>query len=126
MPHTTFSYPFEWKVHAWAQRLRGGDGFVAVLGEGGDIIRTVEGDDASPGGRCVSHALKEEATRGEARWISYDPFDAPEYAWLQWQGVPRATWERLLGERFVAGDLVGFGRARGLLDEFPADWGVMF
>lgn len=125
MPRTTFAYGFEWKIHGWAQRLRGGDGFVALLGENGDVVRVVAAERTS-GERCGSHAVMTELTGGAARWIFYDPFDAPEYAWLQWQGVPRATWERLLGERFAAEDLLGFGRARGPLGEFPADWGVMF
>lgn len=126
MPRTTFSYPFEWKVHGWAASFRGGAGFVALLGEAGEVFRVVEADRESFGNRCVSHEIMADVTRGEARWIFYDPFDAPEYAWLQWQGVPRATWERLLGEEFAAGDFQGFGRARDAVEEFPTAWGVMF
>jgi hypothetical protein len=126
MPRTTVSYVFEWKIHAWAQRLRGGDGFVALLGAAGDIVRVVEGDHASFGNRCVSHAIMEDVTGGQARWIFYDPFDAPEYAWLQWKGVPRATWEELLGASFVAEDFQGFGRVHDAVGEFPIAWGVMF
>lgn len=126
MPRATVSYPFEWKIHGWALQLRGGDGFVVVLGEDGAVVRVVEGDRVSFGNRCVSHEIMDEVTRGQARWVFYDPFDAPEYAWLQWQGVPRATWERLLGASFAAEDLHGFGRSRGTLEDVPATWGVMF
>lgn len=126
MPHTTFAYPFEWKIHAWAQRFRGGAGFLALVGEVGEFVRVVEADRVSFGNRCVSHAVKEAETRGAPRWIFYDPFDAPEYAWLEWQGVPQIMWEWLLELPFAPEDLRAFRGEAAALAEVPAAWGVMF
>ena len=100
-------------LHAPSNFFLGGAGFLAILGPDGDIVRVHEADTVSFGTPCVSHALKDAVTRDEPRWIYYDPFDAREYAWLAWEGVPRRTWTLLLA---------GFAG----IDAIPASWGVMF
>lgn len=100
-------------MHGWAGSFRDGAGFVAILGPAGDIVRVHEPDTVSFGNRCVSHALQEAVTREAASWIYYDPFDWPEYAWLEWTAVMPQAWRRLLGPDADA-------------DAIPPSWGVMF
>jgi hypothetical protein len=56
--------------------------------------------------------------------IFYDPFDPPEYRWLEWSGLPRATAEKLLGVAFEPRDFVHFSTKESI--DFPAAWDVMF
>ncbi|MBL9100442.1 MAG: hypothetical protein JNL82_05780 [Myxococcales bacterium] len=114
MPRATACHPFEWRIHAWAVRLRDGAGFLALLDERGDITRVVEADRRSFGNHCVAHAVMTTETAAHPRWIYYDPFDAPEYAWLAWQGIVQTTWNRLLDDTLAPPQ------------DIPPSWGVMF
>lgn len=114
MPRTTARHAFEFAIHGWALRLRDGDGFLALLDDTGALVRVIEADHTSFGNRCVSHPVKDAVVAGEPRWIFYDPFDAPEYAWLSWEGVSKDMWNRLLADPFDPGV------------DVPTSWGVMF
>jgi hypothetical protein len=50
------------------------------------------------------------------------PFDWPEYAWLEWNQVPRVMLERMLGEPW----LKALGASAEGPQELPESWGVMF
>lgn len=126
MPRSTFRYPFEWKIHAWAQRFRNEAGFLAVFDDAGEILEVVEADGASFGNRVASHEIKDRVTQKSPSWIFYGPFDCPEYAYLSWQGVPRAVLERLSGEPFTAEDRCTLGQGDDELKDLPESWGVMF
>jgi hypothetical protein len=52
----------------------------------------------------------------------FDPFDWPEYAWLEWKQVPRATLEQMLGEPWMK----AFGTSTAGPKELPESWSVMF
>jgi hypothetical protein len=73
----------------------------------------------------------EKLRAGGQPYIFLDPFDAPEYTWLEWSNVRRSTMERLMGGPFVESDFVRMVGWRGApaLDPpntFPETWGVMF
>ena len=124
MPHSTVRYLFECRVHAWARQLRDGDGFVAIPGEDGSL--TVHGGTLAWAGKVlVEHSDKDRLTCDAARWIFYDPFEWPEYAWLEWSNVPRPVLERLLGSPFVPADLADPLGTSGMT-EIPESWSVMF
>ncbi len=108
MPRSTVSQPFEWRLFFWASHLRGGAGFLVVLGE---TTRIIDADHESRGNRLVSVEKSDEVRQNAACWIFFDPFDAPEYTWLAWQGVTPAMWKQLTGED---------------LGEIPESHGVMF
>lgn len=121
MPHTTSNYPFEFRIFEWADALAkrlAGDHkrFCLLLDEGGSTLRLVFDDAKSPDGAA-------------AAWVLYDPFDHPEYAYMQWQNVSAATFERFLGSPFLPQEFVPMGRDdRGseLGEGFPTSWSVMF
>lgn len=126
MPRTTVAHRFEWLLFAWAQALRGGAGFLAVVDEGGAIARIHEADARSFGNRCVAHEVHDAVTRSAARWIFFDPFDAPEYAWLGWQAVPPSAWGPLVRAGLEPPVLAVFADLEALLAAIPPSWGVMF
>lgn len=126
MPHATAAHPFEWLIHGWAAGLRGGDGFLALVDDDGAITRIVDADHVSFGNRCLSHAARDALVAGAGRWIYYDPFDAPEYAWLEWREVPQATWRALLGGDAAAARVGAGVELERVLAAIPPSWGVMF
>jgi hypothetical protein len=132
MPHTTFAYPFEWKVCEFAGNLAatlaGGDrSFVMVLDEAGAVLFLTFERPASSWPEFVRGL--EQADRPH---LFYDPFDAPEYVWVAWHRVGRAAMERLLGQPFEDADFVRFPTASSRGPDlrppasFPSSWGVMF
>ena len=134
MPRTTYAYPFEWKVLNFAgdqsSRLTAREnpqGFLMQFDEPGSVNRMEFG--------CPDegwHVLKQACIDTGSAFLLFDPFDAPEYTWLEWQGIQRATMERLLGEAFEAPDFkkadVSTPAAPDLkpAGAFPDSWSVMF
>jgi hypothetical protein len=131
MPHTTFEYGFEWRVLELAQ---------TVCQSGARSVRTCLIPLDRSGAR-VSLVVdlrphewlpaKERLRQEGQPYLFFDPFDAPEYTWLEWFQVDRAAMERLLGRPFAEADfapLVGRRRAPRLdpPGTFPESWGVMF
>ena len=62
----------------------------------------------------------QELRKGEQTlesYILYDPFDVPEYAFLQWRSVERALMESVIGAKFDDADFLarGYGTARRCL-----------
>ncbi len=121
MPRSTVSHAFEHGLLAWAMEFRGGDGFLAVFGPTGQVAEVYVAEAAESGKRLVSHELKERVTRERSSWMFFDPFDWPEYAWLEWSNVPRATLEQMLGPWRKA-----FGASAESPKELPESWSVMF
>jgi len=133
MPNTTHAYPFEDKVWDFAQNLSeqlAGDGnqtFLMILSPSG-VVQTLyfQCPDSS------WHALTESLDKEGVSYLFYDPFDAPEHAWLSWQRIDCPTMERLIKYQFEDVDFekvpYGASRAPELQPpkHFPASWGVMF
>ena len=122
MPSSTVKYAFEHGLLAWAGQFRGGDGFLAVFGPTGKIAEVYVAEATQSGKRLVSHELKERITREHTSWMFFDPFDWPEYAWLEWHQVPRATLEQMLGEPWLKALDASVDGPK----ELPESWSVMF
>jgi hypothetical protein len=123
MPRSTVKYAFEHGLLAWASGFREGDGFLAVFGPTGEIVEVYVAEGAARSGRrLVSHELKERVAQVQPRWMYYDPFDWPEYAWLEWKDVPRAALEKMLGAEWMKALAAGASGPK----EFPESWSVMF
>jgi hypothetical protein len=122
MPRSTVKHAFEHGLLGWASQFRAGDGFLAVFGPAGTITEVYVGEADQSGKRLVSHELKERITQQHSSWMFYDPFEWPEYAWLQWNQVPRAALEQMLGEPWRK----AFGASAESLKELPETWSVMF
>jgi hypothetical protein len=124
MPHSTFAYPFEWKVCEWAGSLS-----QARTGTLRRILLTLTPDAAGnrftldlPTGDIQQ--AKERLKRAGTRFLFFDPFDAPEYTWLEWLHISREAMEQLLGQEFVAADFIN--PTEGKQQPYPETWGVMF
>jgi hypothetical protein len=122
MPRSTVSHAFEHGILAWAEHFREGDGFLAVFGPTGTIAEIYVAEAAQSGRRLVSHELKDRITQQHSSWMFFDPFDWPEYTWLEWHQVPRTTLEQMLGEPWRK----AFDASAGSLKELPETWSVMF
>lgn len=134
MPHTTQAYPFEWKVHAFAQRLSaqlaGGQGYDSFL-----MVLNAQGSVQTLFFKCPEdswHQVRERLDQAGTAYLFYDPFGAPEYSWLSWRQIDRSTMERLLGDQLQDTDFIKLEHAGSRApdlerpDEFPVSWGVMF
>lgn len=78
----------------WASSFRDGRGFLLELVHDGSAQRVEAGTIAEP---LARRELVDSAKASGARYI-FDPFDVPEYAWLEWAEMPRDALERLVGE----------------------------
>jgi hypothetical protein len=125
VPHSTIAFPFEGKVFEWLDglctRLRPGppQTYLILLDDDGGV-QSLSFE------RPAEHwAAEKDRLRTQDRpFVFFDPFDYPEYAWVEWHRVSRATMERLLGAPFEQQDFVS---ARdGTTREYPESWGVMY
>lgn len=124
MPHSTFAYPFEWKVGAWAgslSQMRTGKlrSFLLTLvsdAAGNHFTLDFPAQDAQ-------HE-KEQLQGANTPFLLFDPFDASEYTWLEWSRVSRPAMERLLVQQFVDADFTSL--KDGSQQPYPETWGVMF
>ncbi len=126
MPHSTYQYLFEMRIGNWAasfvSKLNGGNrGFLLLLDADGAIRQVYTGDHPSH----FDHQLKETLTNQHSHWLFYDPFDAPEYTFIQWKSIEMSVFERFLKHTFEAADLCS-SRSNGSLDRVPSSWEVMF
>ena len=126
MPRSTVQYPFEFQVLEWAASFSVGltgehRGFLLVVDEVGEVRQFWSGE----GKGHFDLALKEELVAENERWLFYDPFDAPEYTFIEWQGLESALLERLIGKAFEARALVS-ARDGKSIEHIPASWRVMF
>lgn len=132
MPHMTVAYPFEWAVLGFAQgvseHLSGGiHPFLLTLTPDG-AARHLTFSNRLPSWHDETEQLNKEG----ASFLFYDPFDWPEYCWLEWTRVPRATMERLVGHPFTDDAFVKTGPATDQAPDlkpantYPESWGVMF
>jgi hypothetical protein len=124
MPHSTSKYPFEGKIGGWASRLSSAlpghphYPFLVLFAAGGQVRQIHFGHAPQQHDDAVWRQLKADASS----WLAYDPFEGPEYTYIHWQDVSKATFERLLGAPFTSEDLTVGDQAI----DFPATWGVMF
>ncbi len=124
MPQATCEYQFEWKIFNWAKhfsRILTGHyhyAFFIVFTGNGLTKKIVFGDHPEEFDRKELEALQQEAFS----WLFHDPFEGPEYTYVQWQNVDRRTIERLMGAGFEPNDFVSDDKTI----EFPTSRGVMF
>ncbi len=133
MPHMTQAHPFEWKVLCFAQTLAatlagaGTCSFLMVLTDQG-AVRTLQFEPPQGGWFQITASMDQAG----GAYLFYDPFDAPEYTWLSWRRIGRATMERLIGRHFEEADFVKSQPASSWAPDleppntYPASWGVMF
>ncbi len=127
MPCSTTEFPFEECVFRFAyehsNRHRNATRpFLLLVDSQGKVISTeFRGLDASTQYLSNPHALLDDEQRFNG-CLFYDPFDWPEYAWLAWSSIDRATMERLIGVVF---NETAFRSASGKTIPFPATWSVM-
>ena len=139
MPHTTFRYGFESRVLGAMGRLV--QPWVSLTGNSPTCLLIIDGDGSvtvkfSPRQVKSRESLDQKARLAEtaAAYLFYDPFDVPEYEWLEWSNIDRGTMEALIGEQFVPGDFTPVRYAPGSSagatseesTEYPRTWGVMF
>lgn len=123
MPHATNKYPFEWRLFEQAGRfshsLAGAPfyAFLVVLTVDGRTQRILVGDEPQHHDPAWSQAMD-----AAPAWFFYDPFEGPEYTYIQWNALGQKTIERLFGFKFDATDFSVGGKAIA----FPTSWGVMF
>ena len=125
MPHTTAAFGFEWKVLA---SLSGRDIPPSALFEPAPErprawVRTPDGWQREYPPEDDLARLREGFALSGASYILHDPFDPPEYEWLEWHAVDRSSMERFIGAAFEGSE---FRSANRRTMAFPADWGVMF
>jgi hypothetical protein len=125
MPRSTVKHAFEHGLLGWASQFRDGDGLLALFGPAGTITEVYVGEADQYGKRLVSHELKDRITQQHSSWMFFDPFDWPEYAWLQWNQVPRATLRQMLGEHGEQWRKA-LGESAESFKDLPETWGVMF
>jgi hypothetical protein len=124
MPRATCGYRFEWKILNWAKdfsRILTGHehyAFFIALTEDGRTKKVIVGDQPETLDRKELEALQQESSC----WLFHDPFEGPEYTYVQWQNVDRRTMERLVGASFEPNDFLSKDESV----EFPTSWGVMF
>ncbi len=124
MPHATCKYQFEWKIFNWAKDFssiltdHSHYAFFMVFTENGLTKKVIFGDRPETFDRKELEALQQEASC----WLFHDPFEGPEYTYIQWQKVDRRTMERITGANFEPNDFVSNDKSI----EFPTSWGVMF
>lgn len=121
MPRSTCNYGFEFRLLDWALELGkissgGARSFVASFDDAGVVLLVEFGTRQRP----------EAMNKG---WLFFDPFDAPEYIWMEWNGLHQSAVERLLGEPLSSADFERRTIRSGdsvVLGEFPTSWRVMF
>ena len=129
MPRTTACYSFEFTIWDWMRKSS-----PPCAGEHPTLLAYVSGeqiDSLHAWRRGAFPASDGERLLDETRsWLFYDPFDAPEYAWLSWNGIDRPAMEALIGSPLALTPQGWSGnQARELehpVTAFPAKWGVMF
>lgn len=133
MPHTTFGYPFEAKVHGFAGEVSSRStsredprSFLILFDRDGNVLSlTFEG------GSADWRDMSRKVIYSDEPHLFYDPLDdGKEYIWLSWKGVDQSVMERLIGVHFEDTDFTpypGYRRARALEppNKFPGSWGVM-
>ena len=127
MPHSTIAYPFEERLFHFAFEHSNSivgetKCFFVVVDDRGNILpaRFRQPDDAERW-----HSNREALLSGDRmlrRYLYYDPFDWPEYAWIEWHGIDQFTMQRLTGLSFEDADFVSTSGER---ITFPETWSCM-
>ena len=124
MPHATCKYQFEWKIFNWVTDFSGiltghcHYAFFMAFTENGLTQKVILGDQPETFDRKELEELQQEVSS----WLFHDPFEGPEYTYVQWQNVDRRTMERIIGTNFEPNDFVSNDKSI----EFPTSWSVMF
>ena len=126
MPRSTVEHEFEEMVMKFASdfstlRSSEPEAFAIAFNDSGVPVVTKFASEL-PSGNEVTRVLMGEFSEHE-RVFFFDPFDWPEYAWVQWRGVCREMMERLTGQTF---DESSLPRAKAGDDAFPSTWSFMY
>lgn len=127
MPHSTIEFPFEERVFEFAfeyvNRHTGATGpFLLGVDNTGEIIsQKFRSSDETDQRLSNREALLVDELKLSG-YLFYDPFDWPEYAWLEWSSIDRTAMERIMGTAFAES---AFQSASGRSMQFPASWSVM-
>lgn len=130
MARATVQYSFEWTLFGWAGQLSHtltgeNRGFVMVFAPDGAVREVHFGHQENK-----SPSNNETLTNNNPSYFFYDPFDSPEYTYIQRQNVEQGTLERLVGKPFAANDLALYlSQSAGSSEApaaYPTSWSVMF
>jgi hypothetical protein len=123
MPFSTCKYDFEVKVlkytHGVCRALIGKlVPFIMIFHKDGSIQR-IHFDNVTE--------LLDKVRGKETGYLLFDPFDEPEYSYVEWNHINRLQMETLLEVAFEPGDFVARKHDEVYLQvSFPESWKVMF
>lgn len=127
MPHSTIEFAFEEQVFAFAcdhsqRHSESMEPFLLLVDDQGKVIST-EFCSKEESTRHLSNreALLVDQERSHGS-VFFDPFDWPEYAWLEWHEIDRAMMEQMIGRAFEES---AFQSASGTTMAFPSRWSFM-
>jgi hypothetical protein len=121
MPRATHRYRFEMKILQW--------GFDFSLPLTGDFCRFVMifNDTGVINQVLFGHTIPDGFRDAHGHWLFFDPFDAPEWTFVEWRNLDRSIFERMMKQPFAPDDFVSFRLGLGeRLNAFPITWSVMF
>lgn len=123
MPRSTVKYEFEFKVLEWASNFS-----FRLTDENVEFLILFDSDGAIRGVLFseTSKRFRSESTNSINKSFFYDPFDAPEYTFIQWENLNRKILERIVGHQFSEDDLNTRFSNENRLEEFPNSWKIMF
>jgi hypothetical protein len=125
MPHATNEFRFEERIAGWcgkfSKTMTGNSlrAFFVAFDEHGSVINCYFAE-----GRSLEYGREQFLQSCSKGWLSWSPFDAPEYYSVGWSNVSREAMERLIAEPFPEEDFVS--ERTGEKIEFPAEWSVVF
>lgn len=125
MPHSTFDYLFEMKVMSFAGKFSykissDNKTFLMTFDSNGSISKIVF-EKPEPSWFDYLKQLKEQ----DVSYLFYDPFDAPEYTWVEWNNIEQQAMDRLIGEKFEDKDFISIIKNQSK-QSYSSTWSVMF
>lgn len=123
MPRSTVKYIFEFKVlggaSAFSSRVTGENtAFLILFDYNWTVQRILFGN--------VADESRSGLTDSNSKFFLYDPFDAPEYTFIEWKNLNREILERIMDYPFSEEDLNTISVDAPRLHKFPNTWTVMF
>ena len=134
MPHSTFRYPFEFKMLDWTGELArelGIEGnppraFIVVIDLHTGIALPLRDIQPHEGRNAMNNCAALLTTA-----IMFDPFDWPEYSALEWVNLPRAVIEALRGSPWTPANFQPMRpscstHTPDAPSQWPESWDVIF
>jgi len=123
MPRSTYTYFFEMRILMELTKKLGEKAALCLFSKKGELQIIREKDDEHlhyP----TWHHQKEDLKKNAISYLFYDPFDAPEYAYISWNNLSQKQMEALIHHQFSPQEFIGYQEQERIA--FPASWGVMF